>query len=287
MKVKLWLWLVMLSLASTGCGLHRAGGKAPEATRTSKPAQNLAPTLESTNPKLRAALLLLVASPTAASHRQVAIEYRRLGVLDAAHEHFTMAAKLQPSDAVSYDALARLWRDWGMPKLALPDARRAVAYAPKSAAAANTLGTVFQALGELNEAKRWYNRSAALDPKAWYAVNNLCYAEILSREPYAILTCRRAVESAPDAATARNNLALAHAAAGQLQEARQWFRHASDKATADYNYGIVMMSAHAYRDAEAAFQSALMTDPQFTLAASRARQARLAALAEENIDAGN
>lgn len=287
--MKLWLWLVTVSLAGTGCGLHRAGVEARAATGASKPAlhQGLAPTLESTDPKLKAALLLLAVAPTAASHRQVAVEYRRLGVLDAAHEHFTIAAKLQPSDAFSHDAIARLWRDGGMPKRALPDARRAVAYAPKSASAANTLGTVFQALGEFNEAKRWYSRAAALDPKAWYAVNNLCYAEILTREPYAILTCRRAVESAPDAAIARNNLALAHAAAGQLQEARQWFRRASDRATADYNYGIVMMSAHEYREAESAFQSALMTDPQFTLAASRARQARLAALAEENVDAGN
>jgi tetratricopeptide (TPR) repeat protein len=283
------VWLLMLSLASTDCGLHRLAAGAPSSTPRSKTAvqQTLAPTLESTDPKLRAALLALAAVPGAASHRQVAIEYRRLGVIDAAHEHFTAAVRLQQSDAFSHDALARIWRDWGMPNRGLDEARRAVSYAPKSAAAANTLGTIFQALGEFSEAKRWYNRAAALDPKAWYAMNNLCYAEIMSREPYAVLTCRRAVDAAPDAQAPRNNLALAHAAAGHFDEARLWFRRAADTATADYNYGIVMMSTRAYREAEAAFQSALLADPQFTLAATRARQARIAALAEEQINAGD
>lgn len=284
-------WLLILSLASTGCGLRHAATGVPTATprATTAVRQSLAPTLESTDPKLRDAVLELAAVPGAASERRVAIEYRRLGVLDAASEHFAAAVKLEPKDAFSHDALARIWRDSGMPKIALDEARRAVSSAPKSAAAANTLGTVFQALGEFDEAKRWYNRAAALDPHAWYAVNNLCYAGILTREPYAVLTCRRALESAPDqdAQVTRNNLALAHAAAGELQEARQWFRHAAAKATAEYNYGIVMMSTHAYREAEAAFQSALLADPHSTLAATRAKQARLAALAEEHNYAGH
>jgi tetratricopeptide (TPR) repeat protein len=247
----------------------------------------LATTLESTDPRLNAALFKLAAAPSADTHRSVAIEYRRLRVLDAAYEHFAAAVKLQPADASSYDAMARIWRDWGVPQRGLADASQAVAVAPKSAPAANTLGTLYQALGNFDEAKRWYNRAAALDPNAWYAVNNLCYAEILTREPYAILTCQRAVEHAPGASIAQNNLALAHAASGDLPEAQQWFRRAGDTATADYNYGIVMMSEHEYREAEAAFQAALLADPQFTLAASRARQARLAALAEETTHAGD
>jgi tetratricopeptide (TPR) repeat protein len=287
--VKLRVCLLMLALASTGCGLHRTGIASPTAAARANAggSQVLASTLESTDPKLRDALLALAVAPTVAAERQVGIEYRRLGVMDAAYDHFTAATRLQPSDAVSYDALARISRDWRMLGRALEEARRAVSYAPASAAAANTLGTVFQALGQFDEAKRWYSRAAALDPKAWYPVSNLCYAQMLTREPYAVLTCRRAVEVAPDVAIARNNLALAHAAAGELEMAKQWFRHATDKATADYNYGIVMMSTHAYREAEAAFHSALLNDPQSTLAAERARQARRAALAEEDVHAGN
>jgi hypothetical protein len=43
-----------------------------------------------------------------------------------------------------------------------------------------------------------------------------------------------------------------------------------------------MMSERKYRDAQEAFGSALLADPDSTLAAARARQARLAANAEEH-----
>jgi tetratricopeptide (TPR) repeat protein len=141
---------------------------------------------------------------------------------------------------------------------------------------------VFQALGKLDEAKRWYSRAVALDANAWYALNNLCYAEIMTRQPYAIAMCQRAVGAAPDSAIARNNMALAHAASGDLDGARAWFRRATDTATADYNYGIVMMSTRKYRDAQEAFRQALLADPDSRLAAERVRQARLAADAEEH-----
>ena len=148
--------------------------------------------------------------------------------------------------------------------------------------AANTLGTVFQAIGMFDEAKRWYWRAVALDKDAWYALNNLCYAEIMTRQPYAIGICERAVAAAPDSTLiASNNMALAHAASGDLDGARTWFRRATDTGTADYNYGIVMMSERKYRDAQEAFRLALLADPDSTLAAVRARQARLAADAEE------
>jgi tetratricopeptide (TPR) repeat protein len=239
-------------------------------------------TLESSDERLKAALLRVAVAPTPESHRQVALEYRRLGVLDHAQEHFAAAVKLDPKDVVSRDGMARIWRDWGFPNMALPEARRAVADAPRSATAANTLGTVFQALGSLDEAKRWYWRAVALDAGAWYALNNLCYAEIMTRQPYAIATCDRAVSAAPDSAVIRNNMALAHAASGDLDGARSWFRRATNTATADYNYGIIMMSERKYRDAQEAFGQALLADPDSTLAAQRVRQARLAAEAEEH-----
>jgi tetratricopeptide (TPR) repeat protein len=245
-------------------------------------ASGFAATLESSDERLKAALALLAVMPTAEVHSQVAMEYRRLRVLDHAQEHFAAAVKLNPKDAVSRDGMARIWRDWGFPNLALPEAQRAVADAPRSATAANTLGTILQALGKFDDAKRWYWRAVTLDANAWYALNNLCYAEIMTRQPYAIAMCERAVAAAPDSVTARNNMALAHAASGDLDGAKTWFRRATDTATADYNYGIVMMSERKYRDAQEAFRSALLADPDSTLAAARARQARLAADAEEH-----
>lgn len=285
MNVRLSVLAVVV--LSVGCGLHKpqltTAKATPDRGGATRGTSTLSLTLESSDRALQSALLELAVAPTAEAHRHVANEYRRLGVLDAAHEHFTSAVEMDRSDAASYDALARIWRDWGVPKMALEDARRAVASAPRSATAANTLGTVFQALGEFSEAKRWYARALGLDSTAWYALNNLCYAEIMTRESYALATCRKAVDAAPDAIIARNNLALAHAAAGDFGEAMRWFRRAADTATANYNYGIVMMSANSFREAEVAFHSALLADPGFTMAASRARQARLAALAEEQL----
>jgi tetratricopeptide (TPR) repeat protein len=106
---------------------------------------------------------------------------------------------------------------------------------------------------------------------------------VLAGEP-AINTCQAAVIAAAGGKSkvAQNNLALAHAAAGDADAARQWFRRAGEPATANYNYGIAMMATRAYEEAAAAFDAALKADPQFTMAAIRARQARLAAKAEDD-----
>src|SRR4029077_2695461 len=115
------------------------GGAAPlkSPSNLSKGA-GFAATLESSDEQLKVALVHLLATPTAQAHRQVALEYPRLRVLDHAQEHFAAAVKLDPKDGGSRDGIARIGRDWGFPNKALPAARRAVADAPHSAAAANT-----------------------------------------------------------------------------------------------------------------------------------------------------
>ena len=287
--------LLLAATLTTGCGsLHvvKTTGEGPRAARDarqaepaakpSSPSGAFAVTLESTDGRLAAALLAVAAVPRAETYRQLALEYRRLGVLDKAHEHFSNAVAMDSTDAASYDAMARIWRDWGTPHLGLADAYRAVYFAPRSAAAANTLGTLLQAAGHLEDAKLWYARAIHLDPNAWYALNNLCYAAVLSREA-AVNTCQAAVAAAPGskAKVAQNNLALAHAAAGDMDGAKQWFRRAGEPATASYNYGIAMMATRAYAEAAAAFDEAVKANPDFTMAVRRARQARLAANAED------
>ena len=268
---------VVAALAVTGCGMRLQ----PKTATRPKPAANmLAQTVESTDSQLAAALLQATAVPSAASYRQVAREYRRVGVLDQAHEYFTRAVRVDPADAASHEGLARIWRDWGTPHLGLGDAYRAVHYAPESPSAANTLGTVLQALGYNAEAKEWYGRALALDPQAWYALNNLCYAAIMTRE-LAIDMCRAAVTAAPDAKPPRHNLALAHAAAGDLEGAKKWFRRAGDTAEAHYNYGITLMGRREFAEAAQAFRKALELDPRHAEAAMRVRQAQQAAAESE------
>jgi tetratricopeptide (TPR) repeat protein len=160
-------------------------------------------------------------SPTAEAHRQVALEYRRLGVLDQAHAHFTKAVEFDPNDATSLDSLARIWRDWGFPERGMADAQRAVRLVPRSASAANTVGTLFEASGQAFQAREWYKRAVRLDPNASYALNNLCYVAIMLSQPDAIALCQRALAAAPGSRVARNNLGLAYAAAGDAVDAQE------------------------------------------------------------------
>jgi tetratricopeptide (TPR) repeat protein len=131
-------------------------------------------TLEESNADLSAARLRLATAPTAGNHRLVAQIYARLGVLDAAYDHFSAAVLLARNDAAAYDGRARVWRDWGFAPLALSDAYRAIHYAPTSPVPQNTLGTLLLKMGLLPEAQAAFARALVLDPRASYALANLC-----------------------------------------------------------------------------------------------------------------
>ena len=185
---------------------------------------------------------------------------------------------MDPRDAATYDAAARLWRDSGMPHVALGDAYRATYFAPRSPVAHNTLGTIFQALGRRQLARAEYQRALALEPSAAYALNNLCYGWILDKQPKkAILACENALKAQPGLAAAHNNLGLAHAANGDMAAARAAFARAGDKATELYNTGIVQLAQRDYAGAVDAFESAHAARPTLVEAVARARQARAAA----------
>ena len=135
-----------------------------------KPKSSFLPTIESTDPGLSQALLLLAMRPSAEAHRQVAVAYRRAGVLDYAFRHFQRAAASSTCDAPSFDGMARLWRDWGMTDLALSDAYHALRCSPNSAEVHNTLGTIFESLGRQAAAKSAYEKAVALNPRAAFAL---------------------------------------------------------------------------------------------------------------------
>jgi tetratricopeptide (TPR) repeat protein len=230
-------------------------------------------TVEASDAALAAALLAATAVPSPDTYREVAQEYRRLRVYDKAHDYLSSALKFDPKDATTHDALARTWRDAGFPHLGVGDAYRAIYYARKSAAPRNTLGTLFQAMGQRAEARTQYEIAARLDPAAGYAHNNLCYGWILEGDStQALQACRRALALDPESPIANNNAGLAHALAGDLVAARESFAHAG-RAAAAYNSGVVNLAARNWDEASKDFLDAFAADPSLRSAAIRARQA--------------
>lgn len=233
-------------------------------------------TVEASDPVLTRALLALAARPSGAGHRAVAAHYRRLGIMDVAHEHLSAAVKLDPKDAAAWDGMARIWRDWGFPHLALPDAYRALHFAPDSPVVHNTVGTVLQALGRHAAARAHYEKAVALDVTAAYALTNLCYGWRLDGQAAkAAEACRRALSLQPNLQAARNNLALAYEAGGNLEAALETLALAGDAGRAEYNAGVIHLARRRYSEALKAFDAARALRPRFQAAeimASRTRQ---------------
>ena len=185
-------------------GSRGAHHHAPEV----RPSSNLLPTVESTDRALSSALLRLAIAPTPQAHLAVAERYRVLGILDMAYEHYLRASQIDRTDASAYEGLARTWRDWGFPQLGMADASRAVYYAPASASAHNTWGTVLAAVGHGDEARHEYERAIQLDPGAGYAWNNLCSLSFFAGDAsQAVAECNEALTADPTLAAARDTLA--------------------------------------------------------------------------------
>jgi Flp pilus assembly protein TadD len=243
---------------------------------------SLLPTIESSDRELAKALTMLAFSETPESHRAVAAAYRKAGVLDYAYRHFQRALKLDPCDSDAYEGLARLWREWRRPDLALGDVHRAIYCRPQSASAHNTLGTVLLSLGQRQNARQAFEAALRFDDRAAFALNNLCYLEVSEGNGAAAQSaCERALTVDPTLTTARTNLALAYALQGDFSSAEARLLSGPNVARGQYNVGILRMSVGKYADAADAFELALKAQPNLAGAARRAIQARAFAAAHK------
>lgn len=283
--------LVVALILLPGCAAHRVTAAADQGTAGTSlsdymarvrvlqseakpaPVTPSATAVETWDPSLAEALKVVTSVPTAAAHIRAASEYRRLGILDQAYSHLSEAIAIDGQNATAYDLRARIWRDWGFPTLGYADAYQAVKLAPRSAAAANTLGTLFQAASNPAAARIWYEKALTLEPTAAYAVNNLCYVAVLRADNRAVATCERALAAAPDSRIAQNNLGLAYAAAADYSRAFLEYAAAGDRAEALYNMGITYLARRQYGKAIESFTAALRLKPLLPQAAERLRQA--------------
>ena len=235
----------------------------------------LGATLESQDARIASAILRLAMDPSARSHHLLADAYRQAGVTDYAYKHWRLALRLDACDSRALEGLARLWRDWGSPELALGDAHRAVYCKPRSSSAHNTLGTILEALGHRQQARRAFEFALQLDAQAGFALNNLCYLALQDGDGRgAQETCTRALAIDPTMAAAQTNLALAYALQGEIPKAEARLLDHADTATGLYNVGVLRMSMNQYSEAATAFDLAASTRPSLADAARRAVQAR-------------
>jgi tetratricopeptide (TPR) repeat protein len=271
-----------------GCAAHRPGvadlepleayiARARQASISARPSQrsNPALTIEGSDPQLAAARLRVTLAPTAEHHRAVAEAYARLGIADAAFDNYAAAIRLNSHDAASYEGRARIWRDWGFSHLGLPDAYRAIFYAPDSPVPRNTLGTLLLNMGRAADARAAFERALVLDADAAYVLNNLCYVALMQGDNAgAFDRCRAALRLQPDLKSARNNLALAYAATGDWAAASREFAWSAAPAAARYNMGVALMATRRFGEAALAFDEAVALEPALTQARARAKQAR-------------
>ena len=231
--------------------------------------------LEDADPALATALVVATARPSPAAHRKVAELYQGHGIMDMAYDHLRAAERLTPDDAATQDSLARLWRSSGYERIGLGAAYRARYQAPDSPEAHNTLGTLLQAVGHHEAARRSYDTSLSFDPTAGYALNNLCYLAYSERAfGEAAEYCEAAVSADPSLREAHNNLALIYFSTGEDELAWKSLQNAGPIWTAMYNLGMVHMARGNHSAAAATFSAVSRAKPSWAEPRRRAKQAR-------------
>ena len=168
----------------------------------------------------------------------------RHGINDQAHEHFSAAVKLDAKDAASWDGLARIWRDWGFPHLALPDASSRRLLRPGFTGRAQHARHGAAGARPSRRGACAVREGVALDATAAYALTNLCYGWALEgNAAKAATACQQALHLEPDMEAARNNLAVAYEASGDSTAALAVLAASGDAARTDYNTGILHLAA--------------------------------------------
>jgi tetratricopeptide (TPR) repeat protein len=272
---------IVVSIGLAAAGDASDGGRQMASGVGAASTMTVGTPVETHDAALASALLRLVAARTAENLAAVADRYYQLGIRDTAMEYYAEAIVRNPRSVWALDGTARIWRDWGQMGQALGSAYRAIYFAPGSAAAWNTLGTILQALDEHSASADAYRRAISLDEAAVYARSNLCYLAFVAAEAdRAVAECAAALRVDGGFAPALNNLALVYAAVGDTPRAFEVFAAAAGgEAVAHYNLGIVLLAERRYDEAVRAFEGAYRLDPSFDRAHARARDARRQALA--------
>lgn len=222
--------------------------------------------------------------------RQLGSVYEQLGDRNSAVEVYTSALQHLPDDIDLLIALGNVLRELDRHRDARPHYRSAIDAGTKRVDAFIGLGLSAEALNRARESRLAYRNALLLDPDNAVALAGLQRVRLPKRRPVptpealiaegraaltqgdhitAIERFRRALSKDSGNAAAWNDLGLAHAAIGEIPEAREAFESAerlNPTPETIYNLGRLNAEYGRYESASMDYRTALEREPGFAAA---------------------
>ena len=187
---------------------------------------------------------------------EIATIYESYGLYDDAFDQYMQALNTNPSEPAAL-GLSRASRAAARSVEALPLVEAFAAIHP-SADSWNEVGLLYDAASNLKAGEIAFRNSILQDEASDRSHNNLGYNLLLQNDTAAAeIEFRRALELNPKSATTRNNLGVVLARRGDLAGALEQFQSAADAATAHNNLAVVLLEAGQYEQSRQELVKAL------------------------------
>ncbi|BCS89627.1 SPOR domain-containing protein [Pseudodesulfovibrio sediminis] len=259
---------------------------------------------------------------TSAQHEQVGDGYMRRGQPEMAIMHYNKAIEKDEKNLDVRVKRGNLLISQHLDEQALAEFNKVLQINPDHAIANESIGGVYFRAGLFDEAEIYLTKAVKLNPMLWkahnylgilfdrqgkYALasehfstalelhqgngtdeinNNLGVVHLAQKQYAQAVECfRRALKAGGVSARTYNNLGLALARMGRLDEALESFKYAGGEAKANNNLGYVLLSDNQPAKAVPYFEKALELSPSYYVkAADNLKRARLAARFQANSD---
>jgi tetratricopeptide (TPR) repeat protein len=224
--------------------------------------------VEEHDPTLASLIEKEKSDPTnAENHFQIASIYHRYRIFDVAYSEYQKAIERDAGNPVFYEGLGRLWRDSGAPQLGISVLEKALQLKSDLVEAWNSLGTIYDEVGNFAQAQHCYLKALESDPSLDFVHNNLCFSYLqIGEVEKAIYHGEKAVELNPGFAAAHNNLGFAYGMADDLTRALHQFSLAGDAAEAQNNLGVLLLKRQKNHEAMEHFRLAVKLKPFYKVA---------------------
>jgi len=223
-----------------------------------------------------------------AARLELATIYENYGLYDNAFDEYMQTLNTSPSEPAAL-GLGRVSRTIARSVEALPLVEAFAAIHP-SADSWNEVGLLYDAAGNLKAGEIAFRNSILQDEASDRSHNNLGYNLLLQNDTAAAeVEFRRALELNPKSATTRNNLGVVLARRGDLAGALDQFQSAADAATAHNNLAVVLLEAGQYEQSRQELVKALAIRHYFApaLANFKLVQERIRVRAESQKGSGS